>query len=112
MASPVMAEQAIDRINTQEHRCHVHSLAIVRILGRSHRNGVANSPIDFALFKAVACGRNQLSSHLVVRLVGSDGILQIKVKRVSTVKVAIDAAGLRVHPVEIAEKHCPFVDKL
>src|SRR5262245_56102760 len=111
MTSAVMAEQAIDGIDTQEHRCQVHGLAIVCVLSRSHGNSVSHGPIGFPMFKAVAFGRNQLSSHLVVGLVVSDGILQIKVKSVSTVKVAIDAAGLRVNPIEIAEKHRPFIDK-
>ena len=107
-----MAEQAIDGVNPQKHRRQIHRLAIVCVLCGPHRNRVSNRPIRFPVFKAVACGRNQLSRHLVVWLVVGDGIFQIKVKRVSTVKVAIDAAGLRVHSIQIAEKHRPFVDKL
>src|SRR5207247_9868977 len=68
--------------------------------------------IDIPMFKAVARGRDQLSSHLVIGLIGADSVLKVQVKRVSTVNVPIDTAGLSVHPVQIAEKHRPLVNKL
>src|SRR5205807_9594871 len=62
--------------------------------------------------EAVACRLDQLYSHLVVWLIPADCILYVEVKRVTPINITIDAGGLRVHLVEVAEKHGPFVNKL
>src|SRR5438094_1253604 len=112
MASAVMAEQAVRDVDAQEHRRQVYGVTVVRILSRAHRDSVTNRPVDLALSEAVAGGRKQFAGQLIVWFIRADGILQVEIKRVPPIHIAIDVVVRRIVLVEIAEEHGPFVYKL
>src|SRR5262245_3999787 len=112
MAGAVMAKQAVRDVDAQEHRRQIYGLTIIRILRRAHRDSVTNGPVDLALSEAVAGGRNQFLSQLIVWFVSADGILQIEIKGVPPIHITIDVVVRRVILEEVAEEHRPLVYKL
>ena len=112
MARAIVTEQAIGDIDAEEHRRRIHGPSIVRVLGGTHRNSVADGPVRFSLCEGIARGRDDFASHLVVGLIAADRVFYIEVERIPAVDIAIDAAGLGIHAIEIAEKHRPLIDEL
>ena len=111
MPRPVMAKQAIDDINSQKHRRKVDSLAVVRVLRRTHWHSSVDHPVGFAVRKVVACCRDQVRRHFVVGFVLANSGSQVRHHGVSSLLVDSDVGCRSIHLIEVAEEHRPLVDK-
>ncbi len=83
MAGPVVARRAEDRVLAEEDPARRRREVVERVLGGAVRLDAARQEIRGTCARRVARRRNQLTSHHVPGLVRADGILEVRMPRVS-----------------------------
>ena len=105
-----MARQALHR-HAVKHHAGLSGKIVVRVLCRPVRLDLAHPEVRRTICEAVARRADDFAHHLVVRFAGLDGVVDVRVVRVTAGR-KFAAARRDLHILdEIAEPHRPPVDE-